>query len=93
VDGRMLVDASIPLRDDGARHEVIVRPRGAAFYRISRLTVHSFSSSGFFRAKAAPRRVRPPFHRSADEIRNYIWSRVERSSLRFVAKELHEGIP
>jgi cyclic beta-1,2-glucan synthetase len=28
LDGRMLDGASIPLRDDGARHEVIVRPRG-----------------------------------------------------------------
>jgi cyclic beta-1,2-glucan synthetase len=27
LDGRMLDGASIPLRDDGARHEVIVRPR------------------------------------------------------------------
>jgi cyclic beta-1,2-glucan synthetase len=30
LDGRMLDGASIPLRDDGARHEVIVRPRAPA---------------------------------------------------------------
>jgi cyclic beta-1,2-glucan synthetase len=30
VDGRMLDGPSIPLRDDGARHEVIVRPRAPA---------------------------------------------------------------
>jgi cyclic beta-1,2-glucan synthetase len=28
MDGRLLDDGSIPLRDDGARHEVVVRPRG-----------------------------------------------------------------
>ena len=30
LDGRMLDDASIPLRDDGARHTVVVRPRTPA---------------------------------------------------------------
>ena len=33
-----------------------------------------------------------PFAFPADEIREYIWGRVERSSLRFVANEIHEQV-
>ena len=33
-----------------------------------------------------------PFAFPADEIREYIWSRVERSSLRFVSTEIHEQV-